>query len=57
MPQYGINHEYGTLKRIMVHHPGKELEEANVNPVDHNFDQPVDTKRFTRDHKELMDKL
>lgn len=57
MPHYGINHESGTLKRVMVHHPGKELEEANLNPVDHNFDQPVDTKRFARDHKKLMDKL
>lgn len=57
MPHYGINHESGTLKRVMVHRPGNELEEANVNPVDHNFDKPVDTKRFARDHKELMDKL
>jgi len=57
MPNYGINHESGTLKRVMVHHPGKELEEANINPVDHNFDQPVDIKRFARDHQELMDKL
>lgn len=57
MPHYGINYEAGTLKRVMVHHPGKELEKANINPVDHNFDQPVDIKRFARDHKELMDKL
>ncbi len=57
MPYYGINHESGTLKRVMVHHPGKELEEANLNPVDHHFDQPVNIKRFAQDHKELMEKL
>lgn len=57
MPNYGINHESGTLKRVMVHHPGKELEKANINTSAHNFDQPVNIKRFTQDHKELMDKL
>ncbi|MFX0196529.1 MAG: dimethylarginine dimethylaminohydrolase family protein [Candidatus Hodarchaeota archaeon] len=57
MPNYGINHESGTLKRVMVHHPGKELEKANINTSAHNFDQLVNIKRFTQDHKELMDKL
>ncbi|MFQ6124137.1 MAG: dimethylarginine dimethylaminohydrolase family protein [Candidatus Heimdallarchaeota archaeon] len=57
MSHYGINHESGTLKRVMVHHPGKELKKANINPVIHHFDQPVDIKRFTRDHQELMNKL
>jgi arginine deiminase len=57
MPNYGINHESGTLKRVMVHHPGKELELANADPVAHHFDQPVDIKRFKRDHQELIDTL
>ena len=57
MPSYGINHESGTLKRVMVHHPGKELELANANPVAHHFDIPVDIKRFISDHQELVDAL
>ena len=57
MPNYGINHESGTLKRVMVHHPGKELELANADPVAHHFDEPVDIKRFIRDHQELVDAL
>ncbi|MFA9496210.1 MAG: hypothetical protein ACERKS_09860, partial [Candidatus Bathyarchaeota archaeon] len=57
MPSYGINHESGTLKRVMVHHPGKELELANANPVAHHFDMPVDIKRFISDHQELVDAL
>jgi len=55
MSNYGINHESGTLKRVMVHHPGKELELANADPVAHHFDMPVDTKRFISDHQELID--
>ncbi|MCW4050319.1 MAG: hypothetical protein NWE89_11360 [Candidatus Bathyarchaeota archaeon] len=50
MPSYGINHESGTLKRVMVHHPGKELELANQDPVAHHFDMPVDSKRFISDY-------
>jgi len=57
MPSYGINHESGALKRVMVHHPGKELELANADPVAHHFDMPVDIKRFISDHQELVDAL
>ena len=57
MPSYGINHESGTLKRVMVHHPGKELELANLDPGAHHFDMPVDIKRFISDHQELVDAL
>jgi arginine deiminase len=57
MPSFGINHESGKLKRVMVHHPGKELELANANPVAHHFDMPVDVKRFISDHQELVDAL
>jgi len=57
MPSYGVNHESGTLKRVMVHHPGKELELANLDPVAHHFDMPVDIKRFISDHQELVDAL
>ncbi|MBN2336059.1 hypothetical protein JXL21_10915 [Candidatus Bathyarchaeota archaeon] len=57
MPRYGINHESGTLKRVMVHHPGKELELANRDPETHHFEMPVDTKRFISDHKQLIDAL
>lgn len=57
MPHYGINHESGTLKRVLVLHPGKELELANSNPVAHHFYESVDIKRFISDHQELVNKL
>jgi dimethylargininase len=57
MPHYGISHESGTLKRVLVHHPGKELELANSNPVEHHFDGPIDVERFISEHKRLMDTL
>ena len=55
MPSYGITHESGTLKRVLVHHPGKELKLANSDPVEHHFEQPVDVERFIADHRSLMD--
>lgn len=57
MSNYGINHESGTLKRVMVHHPGKELQLANDDPVAHNFEMPVDINQFANDHQELTDAL
>lgn len=57
MPIYGINHESGTLKKVMVHHPGKELELANDDPVIHHFDQPVDVRHFINDHQVLVNAL
>ena len=57
MPGYGITSESGPMKRVLVHHPGKELELANSNPVEHHFDQPVDIQRFISDHRSLMDAL
>ena len=57
MPIYGITHESGTLRKVLVHRPGKELELANSNPVEHNFEGPVDVARFRGDHKAMTDAL
>ena len=57
MPAYGITHESGTLKRVLVHHPRKELNLANSDPVEHHFEQPVDVERFIADHRSLMNAL
>ena len=57
MPSFGITSESGTLKRVLVHHPGKELELANTDPVEHHFGRPVDIERFRSDHKMMMDAL
>lgn len=57
MPSFGISHESGALKRVLVHHPGRELELANRDPAVHHFEMPVDVERFASDHRELMDAL
>ncbi len=57
MPSFGITSESGTLTRVLVHHPGKELELANTDPGEHHFDRPVDIGRFRADHKMMMDAL
>ncbi|MBD3205782.1 hypothetical protein GF319_05485, partial [Candidatus Bathyarchaeota archaeon] len=57
MQNFGINHESGQLKKVMVHNPGNELELANQDPDAHHFDQPVDVRRFKSDHLELINRL
>ncbi len=57
MPRFGITHESGTLRRVLVHHPGRELQLANDDPARHNFDGPVDIPRFIAEHKGLMEAL
>ncbi len=57
MPSFGVKQESGTLKRVLVHHPGVELELANSNPEPYNFGQPVDIKRFKAEHRSLMKAL
>ncbi len=57
MKTYGVSHESAELKRVMVHHPGKELQLANDDPVAHHFECAVDIKQFQHDHKMLIDTL
>jgi len=57
MPDFGVTHESADLKRVMVHHPGNELAEANRDPVAHHFECAVDIKQFQSDHQMLMDAL
>jgi len=57
MSSFGITHEGGSLKRVLVHHPGKELEQANLDPKKHNFDGPVNIERFIAQHQRLIDAL
>lgn len=55
MVSYGITYESGRLERVLVHHPGAELEEANRDPIKHHFDEPVDIRRFVSEHERLME--
>jgi N-dimethylarginine dimethylaminohydrolase len=57
MPSYGLSHESGASKRVLVHHSGRELELANSDPAKHNFDRPVDVDRFIAEHSCLIDVL
>jgi len=57
MSPFGITHEGSTLKRVLVHHPRRELELANLDPDRHNFDRPVDVERFIAEHQGFMDAL
>jgi len=55
--KFGITHESGSLKRVLVHHPGRELELANIDPEKHHFDGPVDVDQFIGEHGGLVKAL
>jgi len=57
MPEFGVSHEAGNLKRVIVHHPGKELELANRDLATHHFSCAVNVEQFQSDHRMLMDAL
>ncbi|MGD2201151.1 MAG: arginine deiminase family protein, partial [Candidatus Bathyarchaeota archaeon] len=57
MPAYGITSESGSLKRVLVHHPGRELMLANTDQEEHHFDQPVDVRRFQKEHRSMMEAI
>jgi len=57
MPEFGVTHESADMKRVLVHHPGKELELANRDPVTHHFDCAVNIKQFQEDHQMLINAL
>ncbi|MBM3291247.1 hypothetical protein FJY84_01055 [Candidatus Bathyarchaeota archaeon] len=57
MPEFGVPNEVGELRRVLVHHPGKELELANLNPALHHFKSQVNVKRFQSHHQMMTEAL
>jgi N-dimethylarginine dimethylaminohydrolase len=57
MPEFGVSSEIGELRRVMVHHPGRELELANLVPQEHSFRRKVDIKRFQNQHRMFTEAL
>jgi len=57
MPEFGVHNEVGDLRRVLVHYPGRELELANLIPLEHNFRNKVDVIRFQNQHRNLVEML
>jgi arginine deiminase len=52
---YGVSTDYGNLRRVMIHRPGKELEQVRDDTLKHfGFMRPVDPARFTREYDAML---
>jgi len=52
---YGVKNAYGSLKRVIMHRPGRELDLVTANTLEEfHFAQPVDRERFVADYDQML---
>ena len=55
MSGYGVRTAYGSLKRVIVHRPGPELDVVTAdNLKEFNFARPVDRGKFVADYDAML---
>ena len=58
MTTYGVPNAYGTLKRVLMHRPGPELDFVTDKTIDEfHFARPVDRERFVADYDAMLDRF
>ncbi|MGH9315084.1 MAG: dimethylarginine dimethylaminohydrolase family protein [Vicinamibacterales bacterium] len=58
MTTYGVRNAYGTLKRVLMHRPGPELDFVTDKTLDEfHFARPVDRERFVADYDAMLDRF
>jgi N-dimethylarginine dimethylaminohydrolase len=58
MNNYGVSNAFGTLKRVLMHRPGPELDFVTDKTIDEfHFARPVDRERFVADYDAMLDKF
>jgi len=52
---FGVRTAYGSLKRVVMHRPGPELEQVTAQTLrEFNFERPVDRGRFVADYDAMV---
>lgn len=52
---YGVKNAYGSLKRVIVHRPGRELDLVTPSNLEEfHFAQPVDRQKFVSDYDQML---
>ena len=55
MSGFGVRTAYGSLKRVLMHRPGPELEQVTAQTLqEFNFERPVDRGRFVADYDAML---
>jgi N-dimethylarginine dimethylaminohydrolase len=53
--EFGVKDAYGTLRRVIMHRPGKELDTVTTNTVEEfHFDEPVNRAAFLSDYDAML---
>ncbi len=54
-PPFGVSSAYGTLRRVLMHRPGTELDVVTPHTAaEFNFDRPVDRAKFVADYDAML---
>ena len=57
-PSFGVPNAYGTLRRVLMHRPGPELEVVTAaNADEFNFVRPVDRAKFAADYDAMLQRF
>ena len=52
---YGVKNAYGSLKRVIVHRPGPELDLVTSGTLEEfHFAQPVNRQKFVSDYDQML---
>jgi N-dimethylarginine dimethylaminohydrolase len=55
---YGVPNAYGTLRRVLMHRPGAELDVVTARTAEEfNFARPVDRARFVADYDGMLQRF
>ena len=55
MTGFGVRSAYGSLKRVLMHRPGPELDQVTAeNLKEFNFERPVDRAKFVADYDVML---
>jgi N-dimethylarginine dimethylaminohydrolase len=57
-PPFGVSNAYGSLRRVLMHRPGRELEVVTAETAaEFNFVRPVDRAKFTADYDAMLQRF
>jgi arginine deiminase len=55
MRDFGVPNAYGSLKRVLMHRPGRELDQVTEKTLkEFNFSRPVDREKFVADYDAML---
>jgi len=57
-PSFGVANAYGSLRRVLMHRPGVELDVVTHDTAtEFNFDRPVDRAKFMSDYDAMLERF